>query len=155
MDSSILSEYGDLYGEIMDLARERENLLDDVPVGTSHCGEAVRGGRYADSVGSTVLHLEQLDKRLELQMERLLALRALVEAALSDLPCMQRRVLRLRYMQSLSWNQVTQLVFARYDDLDERFESYLRRCHRIHAQAIAELEQRGEIRPMQKAKKAC
>lgn len=48
-------------------------------------------------------------------------------------------VLRCRYIDGFSWNEVCEILFSRKPDFDDKMETYLRRTFRIHNEALEAL----------------
>ena len=53
----------------------------------------------------------------------------------------KRTVLQVRYLDCMSWNDVTDSLFGNKDDFLEKEDTYLRRIHKIHVEALQELSE--------------
>lgn len=59
---------------------------------------------------------------------------------IDELPCSeQRQVIMTRYFDGKTWAEVSEVIFGRRPDFDEKAESYQRRVYRIHGDALANL----------------
>ena len=52
----------------------------------------------------------------------------------------ERMVLRLRYFDRCTWTDITDVLFGRRPDYDDKLESYTRRAQRLHGAALMSLE---------------
>lgn len=117
--------------ETQELRDRLEELREDMIRCTSHPPDgmprASRRGpdRIADALGKLEALAERLALRI-LEQERELQT---VEALLEFLPPVQRRIMQLRYIQGLDWEQVA---------LEEHYSE--RHCRRIHDEAARRLD---------------
>lgn len=57
---------------------------------------------------------------------------------INALPCVEeRQIILARYMDGMTWETITMLVFGENENFDEKKESYQRRIYRIHGNALA------------------
>lgn len=57
---------------------------------------------------------------------------------INALPCVEeRQIILARYMDGMTWETITVLVFGENENFDEKKESYQRRIYRIHGNALA------------------
>lgn len=102
-------------------------------------------GETIDRVGVIVAHIEELAEENARLWKRASELRREREAAIKQIHGHgwpeQRAVLRLRYIDLETWNDLTFALFGSKKDYVEREESYLRRAYKIHGKALYELAQ--------------
>jgi DNA-directed RNA polymerase specialized sigma subunit len=128
MDKSRLVEYKSIVEEIGALESEIESLRRGYPASSLQGnGSGYKSGK--DKVGNSVARLGELSELLSIKMSCLIETRKEIEAAIADLPSLERRIIRLRYIRGLSWRQVADKL--RYD---------LRYVMRLHAQILRKLE---------------
>ena len=48
----------------------------------------------------------------------------------------EKAIIQIRYLDGNSWTKVTAHLYGKREDFDERKESYLRQCTRIHSRAL-------------------
>ena len=77
---------------------------------------------------------DNLRKLLDLEDEKYEFLTDIINA----LPCVeQRQIVFARYIDGMSWGTITEIIFGKRDDFDEKQMSYQRRIYRIHGDALA------------------
>lgn len=114
----------------------RTSLLDGLPHGSRS---------DADRLGGIVAELEELEtEALEAQQQASSARREIVTTIRqihgprwAD----KRECLRLRYIDGLRWEDCAERIFGDSQNYWNRQEAYLRRCFKLHGEALAELEQ--------------
>lgn len=111
-------------------------------------------GETVDRVGVIVAQIEELtaeNARLwhkvgELRREREMAIAQIHGHGWPE----KRAVLRLRYIDLETWNDLTFALFGSKKDYGEREDSYLRRAYKLHGKALYELAQ---IVPLEQGQK--
>ncbi len=84
-----------------------------------------------DTISATVARLVDLELFIEASIERLAALKKDIALLVEGLPELElRRVLELRYLNCKKWEEIA-------DDMSYNF----RHVHRLHARALARLEE--------------
>lgn len=102
--------YRQLAAEIAELEEERSALADGrVPSGWQ-LGERVSGSQPGDPTGETAAKMWELAALLAEKLNRLIALRTEIELAIEDFAPEERRILRLYYVDGLTWEEVAQKV---------------------------------------------
>lgn len=101
------------------------------------------GGNSIDRIGGDLARLEQLEaevrealaegKRIYDEIEK--AVKKIKGSGWGD----QRAVIRARYLDLCSWSDVAFLLFGKRADFLDKEDTYLRRCHKIHARALVAL----------------
>lgn len=51
----------------------------------------------------------------------------------------ERAVIRTRYIDSMEWDEITEVIFNKEPDYNEKFDSYKRRIYLIHGTALKKL----------------
>ena len=97
---------------------------------TAQYGPRAGGGGGGRSLESTVASMDQLMERLIRQQAELVAQRNKIETAISDVPEPRlRELLRLRYVDGMTWEQIS--VHLHY--------SYMQVC-RLHGKALDQMK---------------
>lgn len=131
-----------------ELTEERLDALwsrAEAPRGSNLDGMPHAGSFAEDKIGALVARIEELtaeNARLwgrvgELRREREAAIRRIEGRGYAEL----RAVLRLRYIDGETWDDLTFILFGSKEDYTEREESYLRRAYKLHGKALYELSQ--------------
>lgn len=61
---------------------------------------------------------------------------------------MEQEVLRLKYLDDMTWPKVAEKLFGKLEDYVDKSESYLRRTHRLHGTALVSIgKATGAITP--------
>lgn len=102
-------------------------------------------GETVDRVGVLVAQIEELTAENARLWRVVSELRREREAAIGQIHGHgwpeQRAVLRLRYIDLETWNDLTFALFGSKEDFTEREDAYLRRAYKIHGKALYELDQ--------------
>lgn len=102
-------------------------------------------GETVDRVGVIVAQIEELAEENARLWTKVSELRREREAAIKQIHGHgwpeQRAVLRMRYIDLESWNDLTFALFGSKEDFAEREDSYLRRAYKLHGKALYELAQ--------------
>lgn len=79
----------------------------------------------------------ELENEIQRIMERRKSERAFFERVIGHLRRSdERAVIRVRYIDNASWDEVVDVLFGGKEDLLEREDVYLRRTYRLHGQAL-------------------
>lgn len=96
-----------------------------------------------DRIGVIVAQIEELAAENARLWTKVSELRREREAAIKQIQGHgwpeQRAVLRLRYIDLETWNDLTFALFGSKKDYVEREDSYLRRAYKLHGKALYEL----------------
>lgn len=97
---------------------------------TAGYGSTPSGGGDGRSLENTVEHIDDLTRQLADQRDRLVTLRQNIGTAIDSVPDARlRELLRLRYIEGLTWGKLA--VAMGYDDL--------RWVYRLHGRALEQL----------------
>lgn len=142
-----LNRYREAYSDLenlwsrIDAARSRlesarTSILDGMP--HDHGGSS-------DRIGAALAQIEELQAEAGKLREKAESLRHKTEAAIRKINGPRwpdrRCVLLCRYVDGESWPVVAEILFGSRPDFEDRQESYLRRVHKLHGEALSELEQ--------------
>jgi len=128
LDKAELRQYRDLMLEAKELAEEIEQLRYRAQSRQWPDGQP-RGNYAGDKMSGIVAKVADLSNLLEAKKESLLYRRRLIEEAIDKLEPIERRLIRLRYVQGLSWEKVCV-------DINYSWQH----THRLHAAALAKLK---------------
>ena len=102
-------------------------------------------GETVNRVGVIVAQIDELTEENARLWKRVGELRRERETAIKQIHGHgwpeQRAVLRLRYIDLETWNDLTFALFGSKEDFTEREDAYLRRAYKIHGKALYELAQ--------------
>lgn len=105
MDKATLRQYISIVKEIEQLETERETILARLQGAVQYDGMP-HSRDVADPVGNTVAKLGELKTLLDKKLDELADLRFAIENAVAELPSEERRLMRLRYIEGKTWEQV-------------------------------------------------
>ena len=101
------------------------------------------GGNTIDRMGGDLARLEQLEAECREAITAGNRVYAEIESAVKQIKgsgwADMRAVIRARYLDTCPWSDVAFLLFGKKADFLDKEETYLRRCHKIHARALAAL----------------
>lgn len=113
----------------------RTSKLDGMPHGS---------GFSEDKTGALVTQIEELKNEGQAALARSQEIYAEIEHAISLISGSRwpdkRAVCRCRYLDRMPWAEVNEVLFGSKEDFDDREESYLRRVHKLHSEALITLE---------------
>ena len=136
---SRLGEYRELIKEIDTQYERLERLkakmysmgaqtLTDMPKSTNHAN---------DRIANLIEEKEELESEIGENIEKKRKERKCLEDVIKHLRRSdERSVIRIRYFDCASWNDVVDVMFGDRADLLEREEIYLRRVYKLHGQAL-------------------
>ena len=114
-----LKEYQEILSEIK-LEEQRAKIIQD---------DGSLTGRRA--IAGIKDHLRELLDKEQSEYEALVKI-------INALPCVEeRQVILARYMDGMTWETITVLVFGGHENFEDKKESYQRRIYRIHGNALA------------------
>ena len=100
-----------------------------------------RAGHGTDQIGAAIARKEVIMADLnEIRAEADREYWQLERAVKQLRKAQERMVLRLRYFDRCTWTDITDVLFGRRPDYDDKLESYTRRAQRIHGAALMSLE---------------
>lgn len=124
------------------LERLKEKALS--PTAAHLDGMPHSGSFMGDSVGLDVIKIEQLENKIREKIVVAAAYQNEIEAAVDLITgkksAEMRLIIRSRYLDGSTWNEVNEILFGSKEDFREREESYLRRTNKTHARALETLE---------------
>lgn len=90
-----------------------------------------------DKIGSMIAQKEELETCIREDIKKQESERIEIEGILKKLKHSdERAVIRMRYFDGASWNDVMDMLFGSRNDFLDREDTYLRRTHRIHGSAL-------------------
>ncbi len=110
IDFEQMRQYRQLAAEIAELEDERAALAEGRIPSTWPMGERVSGGLPGDITAQTAAKMWDLACLLAKKLNRLIALRAEIEQMIDSYEPEDRRMLRLYYIDGLTWEEVAEKV---------------------------------------------
>ena len=121
-----LGRYRSAGEEVQRLGEEIAQWESRAATVTTRYGVGPRAGGSEDRLQAAVEHIDELRDELSRELERQLALRREIEAALGNLPDERlRQLLRYRYIQGWTWEKISEKTYT-----DPRW------LHRLHDRAL-------------------
>ena len=137
---------------------ENENAVDDTlerisalrsrmesPRAATLTGMPRSGGYDGDLFARGLAQIEELEAKAQALLQTSRTLYREINDAVDQITgkgtARLRCVLRCRYLDRFSWNEVNEILFSRKSDFDDKQESYLRRTHRHHREALEALQE--------------
>lgn len=134
-----LYEYREIAKEIDTQSERLERLKSKMyGVGAQAITDMPRAPSPAhDRISDLVQQKEELEKEIQEAIERQRSEREFLEGVIKHLRRSEERaVIRIRYFDCASWNDVVDLMFGDKPDLLEKEDGYLRRVYKLHGQAL-------------------
>lgn len=110
VDFEQMRHYRQLAAEIAELEAERQALAEGRIPSSWPLGIKSSGGAPGDVTGETAAKMWELAALLAEKLNRLIALRTEIEQALDSFVPEERRILRLYYVDGLTWEEVAEKV---------------------------------------------
>lgn len=106
-------------------------IITDMPRATSHSNDRLETLLDAkEELKQEIDRLQRLQNRRKVIIEE--ALRKMKKAD-------ERTVIRMRYLDGSSWNEINEMLFGARIDFEERRETFLRRIHRYREYALVDI----------------
>lgn len=102
-------------------------IISDMPKGSSTSN---------DKIADMLEQKEELEELIREDVEKQKRERKMFEKILVHIKADERAVIRTRYFDIASWNDVTDLMFGGKADYIGKEDTYLRRVHKIHGSAL-------------------
>lgn len=126
----VLLQYQRTEREVRDLEAELRRWRSRAEQMTAGYGPTPSGGGDGRSLERTVAHMDDLTRQLAQRLDRLVTLRQQTGSAIDSVADARlRELLRLRYIEGLTWGKLA--VAMGYDDL--------RWVYRLHGRALEQL----------------
>lgn len=110
IDFALMKQYRQIVAEIAELEEEREALSEGRLPSSWPMNERVMGGQVADVTAELAEKMWELAQLLADKLNCLIALRAQIEGWLDEYEPEERRMLRLYYVDGLTWEEVAERV---------------------------------------------
>ncbi len=128
MDKQSLMQYRQLCYEIRELEDEKEALAQgSLPASWPLGNGSRRKGLVKDAVSDTAARLWQLSQLLAQRLNQLIALRQEIEEFIANLQPEERRLLRLYYIEGLTWEKTAERLGYSVRQLNRRQKQTLAR----------------------------
>ncbi len=99
------------------------------------------GGYESDKTGRMLGEAEELEQIAQEQVMKSHHLYREINSEIDKITGRQwsdlRVVLKMRYLDGFSWEEVNQILWGKKPDFDDRTESYMRRTFRLYSEALA------------------
>jgi RNA polymerase sigma factor (sigma-70 family) len=141
MEREKLQQYRQLCREIEELEEEKQALAEGRLPSSWPLGGISGKGAPGDPTGRTAAKLWDLAVLLANKLNELIALRTEIEQAVEGLPPEERRILRLYYIDGLTWEAVAEEVGYSVRQLSRKQKSIMERFCPERETAQGELAQ--------------
>ena len=139
-----LSRFLDNEAEIDRLLERIEGLRSqlEAPNSPALTGMPHGGGYEADRIGRALAKIEALEAQAQELLAKSRKLYREIAGAITQIKRLIRKwphrkvILELRYLDGLEWNEINQVLWSKYDDYEDRYDTYNRRTYRFHAEAL-------------------
>lgn len=128
MDKLELRQYRGILREIEQLEAEKQRVLDSLLAPPNQVRQ-LQGRSGTDRIGEAVARRETYQNLIDRKLDELIALREQIESAIQGLPAEERRLMRLRYIDGLTWEKIAVELNYSWSQV-----------HRIHSTILAKLE---------------
>jgi len=107
MEKQTLKQYRSILREIAQLEEEKHRTLERLQ-GAAAGTHRVHAGLCTapDRIGTMLARCEHYQRVIDARLDALIDLREEIEQAIADLPSAERQLLRLRYIEGKTWEQV-------------------------------------------------
>ncbi len=143
MTKDRLQSYGRLSQEI-DNQIERLAIMEEritSPKSSNLTGMPRSGNSCLDRMAIAMAKKEELEQLIKHLIEKEKAeAKEIGEAAELLENLNERNVILMRYIDGLSWNEISEALFSRQKDYNKREDTFLRRTFKIHGSALEKLE---------------
>ncbi len=99
------------------------------------------GGYEGDQIGRMLGQIERLEEIAQEQLEKSRLLYAEINNTIDQITGRKwpglRVVLKMRYLDGFSWEEINKILWGKKPDFDDRTESYMRRAFRLYSEALA------------------
>lgn len=110
VDFAMMKQYRQIAAEIAELEEEREALAEGKVPSSWPMGQRVMGGVAQDVTAELAGKMWDLAQLMAERLNHLIALRAEIERQLSNFGPEEQRMLRLYYVDGLTWEEVAEKV---------------------------------------------
>ena len=139
-----LSRFLDNEAELDRLEDRIEGLRSqlEAPSSPSLTGMPHGGGYEADRIGRSLARIEALEAQHKELLAKSRLLHKEIGAAIIQIKRVIRKwpprkvILEMRYLDCLEWDEINQVLWSKYDDYDDRYDTYTRKTFRFHAEAL-------------------
>ena len=139
-----LSRFLDNEAELDRLEDRIEGLRSqlEAPSSPSLTGMPHGGGYEGDRIGRTLARVEALETQAQELLTTSRRLYKEIGTAITQIKRVIRKwphrkvVLELRYLDGIEWDEINQILWSKFDDYADRYDTYKRRTFRFHAEAL-------------------
>lgn len=96
-----------------------------------------------DRIGSMVAQMIDIKNDIQYMVEKQQEERHRLEELTAVLPANEKAVMRMKYIDGASWNEITDMLFGGKDDFLEKEDSYSQRTYAWHRAALEKLAALG------------
>lgn len=137
-----LKTYPEKLNDIRNMQAQLERIEDKLSsVGTSTLSDMPKApSKAADKEAELIVQKIDLEREIEQEQVNVHKLRLEIEKVMSRLKkSNERAVIRARYLCEEEWTDISFILFGAKADFTDKEESYLRRVHYIHKDALEAL----------------
>lgn len=140
-----LRSYGELIADIDNLCERAETLREKASSPSSPIldGMPHEKGGHTDRIAHLVAQCDFLEREASEKMQKSRVLYKKIDAAIKQIKgpgwAYKKAVLQMRYLDLATWNETLDMLFMKKPDFLDKEDSYRRRCHKIHKEALGAL----------------
>ena len=106
VDKSTLRQYMAIVRETEQLETERQQIMERLQGAVQYSGMPGAKGGISDPVGNAAAKLAEVKTMLDEKLDQLADMRLAIESAIDGLAPEERRLMRCRYIEGKTWEQV-------------------------------------------------
>ena len=106
MDKQTLRQYMAIVRETEQLETERQQIMERLQGAVQYSGMPSAKGGVSDPVGNAAAKLAEVKTMLDEKLDQLADMRLAIESAIDGLAPEERRLMRCRYIEGKTWEQV-------------------------------------------------
>lgn len=140
-----LRSYGELIADIDNLCERAEILREKASSPSSPIldGMPHEKGGHTDRIGHLVAQCDSIEYEAKTKLTKAKTLYKGIDTSIKMIQgkgsADKRAVLQMRYLDLATWDETLDMLFMKKPDFLDKEDTYLRRCHKIHKEALEAL----------------
>lgn len=137
-----LRSYGELIADIDNLCERAEILREKASSPSSPIldGMPHEKGGHTDRIAHLVAQCDFLEREASEKLQKSRVLYKKIDTAIKQIKgpgwAYKKAVLQMRYLDLATWDEILDMLFMKKPDFLDKEDSYRRRCHKIHKEAL-------------------